>query len=55
MAGFSYGEWRFIWLAPVAIFCGVMGLAEGEGPVGLICIAIGIGILFLAYNKHKNK
>ena len=54
MSGFSYGEWRFIWFAPVAIFCGIMGLTAGEGPISLISIVIGVGILFLAFNKKRN-
>ena len=51
---FTYGEWRFIGLAFVLIFCGFAGFAAGEGVVGLLFVPVGVGILYLAYRRTQN-
>jgi hypothetical protein len=53
MSGFSYGEWRWIIFAFVAIFCVIAGLAAGEGPAILLFLPVAGFILYRAYGRLK--
>ena len=51
MVDFSYGEWRFIWLAFIGIFCVFAGLSAGEGPAILLWLPVCGFILYMAYRR----
>ncbi len=51
MPDFSYGEWRLIGFAFVAIFCVVAGLSAGEGPAILLWLPVAGFIIYMAYRR----
>jgi hypothetical protein len=53
MANFTYGEWRLIGFAFVAIFCAFAGLSAGEGPAVLLLLPVGGIILYMAYRRMQ--
>jgi hypothetical protein len=53
MANFTYGEWRLIGFAIIAIFCAIAGFTSGEGVAVLLWIPVGACLLYLAYRKSR--
>ncbi len=54
MANLNYGEWRFVWLGVVLVISAIGAASSGEGPVAVLAMLGGAGLIFfLARRRMK--
>lgn len=52
MANLSYGEWRFVWLGVILVISAIGAASAGEGPIAVLSMLGGAGLIFFLARRR---